>query len=146
MTMKLIWTAAFLACLPLWAAGADEDSPDGGKFQGTYTIVRGERDGKPLPKGDLEGSSVTITKDKILGTDKDRKEFFACTYTLDTTTKPWVIRMKSTAPKAGEKSEGVVEVKDDAVKICYNLPGGKPPATFNAGEKQHCFELRRSSR
>jgi hypothetical protein len=54
--------------------------------------------------------------------------------------------MVSTSPKAGEKSQGVVEVDGDTVKICYNLPGGKPPASFKAGEKQHCFELRRSSR
>jgi len=138
--------AALLACAPLALALPDEDSPDRSKFLGVYSISSGERDGKPLPQSDFKGSVVTVAKDKILGTDKDAKEFFACTYTLDTTTKPWTIKMVSTSPKAGERSVGVVEVDGDTVRLCYALPGGKPPATFKAGEKQHCFTLKRMAR
>lgn len=144
--MSQTWIAALLAGLAFVAARADEDSPDASKLRGAYTIVSGEGDGKPLPESDFKGSVVVITKDKIVGTDKDKKEFFACTYTLDTTTKPWVIKMTSTSPKAGERSEGVVEVDGDTAKVCYALPGGKPPAKFRAGEKQHCFVLKRMAR
>jgi uncharacterized protein (TIGR03067 family) len=144
--MRQTCFAALLIGLALPCAWADEDSPNANKFQGTYTITAGERDGKALPEAEFKGSVIVVTKDKILGTDKDKKEFFACTYTLDTTTKPWVIKMTSTSPKAGEKSEGVAEVSGDTVKICYSLPGGKAPASFKAGEKQHCFVLKRSAR
>ena len=144
--MKKICLPALLLLLGMAAAEAGDDRPASARLVGTYTIVAGERDDKALPKEDFAGSIVTITKDKILGTDKDRKEFFACTYTVDTSRKPWGIRMTSTAPKEGEKSQGVVSLDGDTVKICYNLPGGKAPTTFKAGEKQHYFELKRAKR
>lgn len=145
--MKPICIIACVAIFPFLAfAEADREEPSPSQLQGTYTIVRGERDGKALPKSDFEASVIKITKDKMLGTDKEKKEFFACTYTLDTSKKPWTVRMTSTAPKEGEKSEGVIEVDGSTVRICYNLPGGKRPTSFKAGEKQHFFELKRSSR
>jgi uncharacterized protein (TIGR03067 family) len=140
--MKPIWLVAFLAA-PLLLL-ADERKPDTSKLVGTYTITSGERDGKAIPAAELAGSVITITREKIVGTDKDKKEFHAATYTIDTATKPWTIRMVNVSPK-NEKSAGVIAVDGDTVKICYALPGGKAPTSFKAGEKQHCFILKRAS-
>lgn len=116
------------------------------KLAGTYTIVKGQRDGKDVPEDHFKGSVVTFTEDKIFGHDKNKKEFFGATYKLDKASKPWKIRMTSTAPKKDEKAEGVVQLVGDTLTICYALPGGKTPTTFSAGEKQHCFTLQRKAK
>jgi uncharacterized protein (TIGR03067 family) len=109
-------------------------------LEGVYTITSGERDGKPIPEERIKGSVVAFAGDKIVATDKDKKEFFAATYALDTASKPWVIKMKSTTPKDGE-AIGLVKKEDDTVTLVYALPGGAPPKEFKAGDKQHLFVL-----
>jgi len=117
------------------------DSPK--SIVGKYEFVGGEEDGKPTPSERIKGSVVVIEKDVILGTDKDRKEFFGATYKLDTSETPWKISMVSKSPKAGMKAEGVVKAEGDTVWICYALPGGKTPTGFKTEEKQHCFKLKK---
>jgi len=141
--IRLVAFAALLLALP--AATAD-DKADSGKLHGTYTIVSGQRDGKEVAKSHFEKSVITFEKGKVYGHDKDKKEFFGATYTLDTSSKPWKISMTSTSPKKGEKADGVIEADGDTVRICYALPGGKTPTTFKAGEKQHCFTLKRTKK
>lgn len=115
------------------------------KLEGTYEIVSGENDGVAIPADRIKGSMVTFTKDKVAGTDKDKKEFFASTYTVDWSAKPHRITMVSTTPKAGEKAAGIVQIDGHTVKICYNLPGGDVPTEFKTKEKQQCFVLKRKS-
>src|SRR5439155_823390 len=78
---------------------ASDPSKAASSLEGGYTIVSGERDGKPIPEAEIKGAVVRFTGDKIVGTDKDRKEFFVATYTVDATKKPWKIDMKSMTPK-----------------------------------------------
>lgn len=113
------------------------------KLEGRYTIVSGERDGKAIPEGDIKGSIVVFTSDKIVGTDKDKKEFFASTYVLDTTHKPWLIKMKSTTPKDAE-ALGLIKQESDTVTLVYALPGGDAPKEFKTKEKQHLFVLKKA--
>ena len=119
------------------------DDKDAGKLEGTYTIVSGERGGEKIPAERIQGAMLTITADKLTATDKDKKEFFAATYTLDRTAKPYRIMMVATTPKAGEKAAGVIQVSGDTVTICYNLPGGTPPTEFKTQDRQQCFVLKR---
>ncbi|MBY0228022.1 MAG: TIGR03067 domain-containing protein [Gemmataceae bacterium] len=138
-----VFTAATVAVMLAAVMQVRGDKFDTSKVEGAYEIVSGKSDGKPIPEREIKGSLVTIGKDAITGTDKDRKMFFACTYTIDDTTKPWTIRMVATEPKKGEKAEGVIAWEGKELKLCYNLPGGKVPTAFDAGEKQHCFVLRK---
>jgi len=131
--------AALLVVVPILAEDKDKKSSP---LEGTYTIVSGEEDGKTTPKEKIAGGKVTFSADNITGTDKDRKEFFAAAYKLDTSTKPWTITMTGTAPKS-VKSVGVVEVKGDTLRICYALPGGDKPNGFFTKQKQHMFVLKR---
>ena len=122
---------------------ADDKAEKPGKLDGTYTVVSGEHGGKAIPEADIKGSVVTFTGDRIVGTDKDRKEFFAATFMVDTKAKPMKIVMTSTAPKAGEKAVGVIQVDGDTIKLAYNLPGGEPPTDFKTADKQHMFVLKK---
>jgi uncharacterized protein (TIGR03067 family) len=110
---------------------------------GTYTIVSGERSGAKIPDEEIRGAMVTFTVDRVAGTDKSKKEFFAATYMIDGAAKPIRIMMTSTTPKAGDKATGIIEVDKDTLKICYNLPGGDVPTEFKTKDKQQCFILKR---
>ena len=111
---------------------------------GTYKIVAGEEDGKKLPANELKGDVVTFGLDQVTGIDKDKKEIFVATYTLDTSKKPWVIHMKSVmAPRVGERAEGLLEKDGDNLKLIYALPGGKMPTSFSSQTKQHLFVMKK---
>jgi len=150
--MNKILTAALcglFAVLPVVRAeegtkAAEEKSGkvDARRLKGTYTVVKGERDGKALPADHFKGSVVTFTESKIFGTDKAKKEFFSANYTVDTNSTPATIRMMSTAPRK-DKADGVIETDGDTIRICYALPGGETPRTFKTAVKQHCFTLKR---
>jgi uncharacterized protein (TIGR03067 family) len=139
--MRCVWT---LFLLPVLVVA--DDKTRAGKLDGTYTVVSGEHAGKAIPEAEIQGSVVTFTGDRIVGTDKDRKEFFAATYMVDTTAKPMKIVMTSTAPKAGEKAAGIIQVEGDTIKLAYNLPGGEAPTDFKTGAKQHMFVLKRTAK
>jgi uncharacterized protein (TIGR03067 family) len=123
--------------------GPKGDSAKDAKLVGTYTITSGEKGGKAIPAEEIEGVVIAFTRDKIVTTSKDKKELYAATYKLDTSTKPWKIAMTSTAPKKGEKADGVVKVDGGTVTICYALPGGATPTGFTTKDKQQCFTLKR---
>ena len=118
-----------------------DDTNNGLSLTGGYTIVAGEHDGKPLPPDHFAGSIVRFTADEVIGVDKDKKHIFVAKYKLDTTKKPWVITMKTTAPHEHE-STGLIEKTKDTVRIIYDLPGGKVPTSFKTGEKQNMFVLK----
>jgi uncharacterized protein (TIGR03067 family) len=124
-------------------AVADEKTGGADKLEGLYTIVSGEEDGKPVPAKHLEGSVLQFKDGQVIGTDKNEKQFFAAKYKLVTSAKPYRISMVSETPVPGTKSEGIIEVDGDTVKLCYNLPGGAVPTSFKTKEKQHCFTLKR---
>ena len=119
------------------ASADDRDA----KLDGGYTLVSGERDGKAIPEERIKGAVVKFTGDRIVGTDKDKKEFFSSTYTIDKSKSPWAIKMKSTTPKDSEAS-GVIKKDGDTITIAYNLPGGDPPTDFKTKKNQHLFVLK----
>jgi uncharacterized protein (TIGR03067 family) len=133
--------ALMASAFAVWAAGAD-DTKKPGTFQlpGMYTFKSGERDGKAIPPDHLAGAMVRFTETEVIGTDKDQKHIFSAKYTLDTTPKPWTVKMTSESPKKVEAS-GLLEKRGDELWLIYNLPGGKPPTEFKTGENQQMFVL-----
>ena len=119
-------------------------------IEGSYTIVSGERAGKAIPEVEIQGAIVRFGDGKVVGTDKQRKEFFAATYTLDATKKPWKIDMRTVAatkPDARErpkemKASGLIKKDGDTLTLIYALPGGEDPTVFKTKEKQQMFVLK----
>ena len=144
MTRALALVAAL--AVGVGTTGAEDKDKAGGPtaLVGTYTIVSGERDGKKIPDEEFKGAVIVFTRDKVTGTDKDRKEFYAATYTVDAAAKPMRLTMTSTAPKEGARATAIVEVSGDQLTLCYNLPGGEAPTEFKTKEKQQCFVLKRT--
>jgi uncharacterized protein (TIGR03067 family) len=110
-------------------------------LEGTYTIVSGKENGKAIPAERIKGSVVKFTGNTVLGTDKDKKEFFSATYTLDTSKTSWVISMTSKQPKEA-RTTGLVKKDGETLTIIYALPGGKAPKDFTTEEMQQMFVLK----
>ena len=139
----ILATAAFFGAAAL--STAEDKKFAKPKLDGGYTIVSGQKDGKEIPPERIKGAIVRFAGDKITGTDKDKKEFFGSTFTLDTQKTPWVIKMKTATPKEAEAT-GLVKQEGDTVTIVYALPGGAAPTEFKAGEKQHLFVLKNTNK
>jgi len=114
---------------------------------GSYTIVSGERSGEKEPADRIEGVTVRIAEDAIVVLDKEKKEVYAQTYKIDTSSTPWKITMTSKITpqnKTGEESvaQGLIAKEGDTVKLIYALPGGQTPTEFKTKEKQLMFVMK----
>jgi len=151
-TMTLTLTlgfAALLAISPL--ARGDEPkkinaSGAPSELIGGYTIVAGERFGQKIPAERIEGITVRFAEDGIVVLDKEKKEVYAQTYTIDDSRKPWSITMTSkitpyTKDKEEHVARGLIEKQGDTVRLIYALPGGEAPTRFKTKDKQLMFEM-----
>ena len=124
------------------ASGAPAD------LLGGYTIVGGEKYGEKEPAERIEGITVRIAEDAIIVLDKEKKEVYAQTYTIDSTSTPWKITMKSKitpyTKKDGEEmvARGLIEKDGDTVRLIYALPGGDVPTEFKTKDKQLMFVMK----
>lgn len=135
-----------VAILLFMTAACTGRSPDQPKadLTGEYRIVSGERNGAPIDQKELDDAAIYISDKTIIAYDKERKEMFAATYTLETKQSPWQITMISTkSPDVGAVAKGLVEAEQNRVKLIYALPNGQPPKEFKAGERQQMFVLAR---
>ena len=82
--MRAVQVFAVACLLPLALPAAQSRKAPRVNLDGTYKIVSGEKDGKPEPKDRIEGAVVVINGNKITGTDRDKKEFFACSFKITT--------------------------------------------------------------
>jgi len=116
---------------------------------GVYTIQAEERNGKQISEEHYKDVIVRIATNAITTYDKDKKEVFAATYTLDTGKKPWRLKMKATiSPRGGvgEVSDGLIEKDGDIVRLIYALPKGPVPDEFKTVVGQQMFALKRMSK
>jgi uncharacterized protein (TIGR03067 family) len=122
--------------------GRSSDSPKVANLTGEYRIISGERNGALIDQKELSDATITIRDKTITAYDKERKETFAATYTLETKQTPWEITMISTkAPEVGVIAKGLIEIKQNSVKLIYALPNGQPPTDFKAGQQQQMFDM-----
>lgn len=147
--MKNLMIAIGLTVLTLggFHALAQEQKDSSATLLGQYRLVAGERNGQAISKERLKEITVGIAAKTITTFDRNSKEVYAATYTLDTSKTPWHIKMTATLSPDGSKgtvAHGLIQAKDGDVRLIYALPGGKSPTDFNAGEMQQMFVLKRT--
>ena len=136
--------AIFVLIAPA-CTGRSSDQPKA-DLTGEYRIVGGERNGAPIDQTELTDTAIYITDKTIIAYDKERKEMFAATYTIDTKQTPWQITMISTkSPDVGTVAKGLIKAEQDKVKLVYALPNGQPPTDFKAGQEQQMFDMVKAS-
>jgi len=142
---RTLLVSAALALVLTVPVGAD-DSKDAAKLIGTWKVTGGEKDGKLQASSDLKGKEVKITKDTITCT-KDGKTEMACTYTLDTSSKPWKIEMKGTeGDHKGKTMKGIVKLEGDKLQVCHAKPDKAAPKDFATNVGEICFTMERAKR
>jgi uncharacterized protein (TIGR03067 family) len=127
------------------AVQKEEKGATAKELVGSYEMVAGEKNGEKLPADRVKGSKVRITEEKIVVTDKDSKETFACTYKLDSSKSPAVITMVSSVKgQEGEVAKGLIQSEGEQVRLIYTLPdGAKPPTKFKTEPGQLMLVLKR---
>ena len=115
---------AIFVLAPVTAADKDDGKLDPAKLVGTWTYVSGEQNGKKRTADELKKGTVIITKETI--TLKSEDGSYVLKYTLDTKKSPARISLEITKGPQGEgsKSEGIIELKDGQLKLCYAPMGG----------------------
>src|SRR5690606_19384138 len=89
-------------------------------FAGTYRIVSGEMDGKPIPKDKMHHVKAVITKESIVTYDGDDNEVYAATYTLQPAEKACHLFMKTTKPADKESTaSGMLGFEGQQLKLIY---------------------------
>jgi uncharacterized protein (TIGR03067 family) len=139
--LLLVWTVSGLGTASATAAEFDAT-----KMVGTWTFVSSERGGEKAGQDRLK-SKVVLTKDVL--TIKGEDGQFVMKYKLDTSQDPVSIEMTiSESPfGAGATAKGIVDFKDNLLRICYDDQGGKAPEEFAspAGSVQRLIVLKRAS-
>ena len=102
---------------------------DASKLNGTWMLVRGEEEGKPLPQDAIQGIKMIIDGDKytvIVGSEK-----MASTLHFDATTTPKSIDAKATAGPYKDKTLlGIYRIQGDEFTVCFAAPGKERPKNF----------------
>jgi uncharacterized protein (TIGR03067 family) len=111
------------------------------KFEGTWQMVSGEVDGKPVADEHVKPSRITHAKEGMtLTTPHQSKEPFKARITrLDPAKKPaemdWV---RDSGPAAGTTMMAIYEwIDDDTYRVCFDPSGKERPREFKtaAGSK-----------
>lgn len=106
------------------------DLPDAKAIEGSWTPIRAEFGGQPMPEAILKTISLKLADGKYeamaQGPDYG-------TYSLDATTTPKSMTVIGTdGPNKGKTFPCIYELNGDTLRICYDLSGTKRPADFKS--------------
>ena len=142
--MKFAWMIGpALALLGLGQLRSDDKKDAATTLDGKYTLVSGEKFGKPIPEERIKGHTVRFMDDKIVAFDNNNKEVYVATFKIDREQKPWVISMTSLVPDKGHRAQGLIERKGDEVRLIYSLKAGDTPKEFKTIDQQLLMVLKR---
>lgn len=102
---------------------------EGKKMQGTWKPVTAELAGKPFPEEVLKSMKLVITDGKYAVTVGGQVD--EGTVTLDTAKSPRTMEIVGTkGPNQGRTISAIYELKDNKLRVCYDLSGQVPPKEF----------------
>jgi uncharacterized protein (TIGR03067 family) len=118
---------------------------DPARLVGTWEMASAAKGAETKGEADLEGQSLVITEKTM--TFKTPFGEFVMDYTLDAKATPAKIAMTMTASPfgAGAKSRGVIEVKEDTLRLCYSPEEGGEPTEFTAEGGARLCVLKRAA-
>ncbi|WP_345323792.1 TIGR03067 domain-containing protein [Novipirellula rosea] len=117
------------------------------RFDGVWKPKGAMLGGVLLPPPALKAITLTIDKDKYEVSVEGEEHSDVGTFTLDPTTTPKRMTIKSTAgPNKGKTFFAIYEIKNaDAMRVCYDLSGTDFPKEFKApkGSQMYLVGYRR---
>jgi uncharacterized protein (TIGR03067 family) len=118
-------------------ARCDDSSKDEPKIDGTWQAAKAEMAGKEMPKKFYENLKLTLKKDEYeaVAESPDRG-----TISYDTKADPKTMDIKGVeGPNKGKTILAIYELKDDTLKICYDLSGKSRPTEFKTKKDTKLF-------
>src|SRR5262245_15879304 len=108
---------------------ARADESDDKPMQGTWTAVKAELAGTPMPPTFLKSIVLKLESGKYevsVGGKLDRG-----TYTLDQVANPKAMTLRGTeGPNEGKTFLCIYKIDGDTLEVCYDLTGMKTPTSF----------------
>ena len=117
------------------------------EMNGTWIPSAAELDGEKQPKQVFETIKLVIKDEKYTATVGEQVD--EGTVTLDVESDPAGMEIKGTkGPNDGKTIPAIYELKDDTLKVCYNLEGKKRPKEFKtkAGSKYYLVTYKREKK
>ncbi len=107
-----------------------DDKKELEKLQGTWKVIKAEKEGEPAPEDKIKDMKVVISDGKIsIGDDKRKEE---ATFTIDSSKKPTEIDI---AVSKDKKVQGIYKFEVDTLTIIYTLDGkNERPKDFKSGK------------
>ena len=111
------------------ALGVQADDADNKAMQGTWTAVKAELAGMPMPPGFLK--SIVLKRDEgkyevTVGGKLDRG-----TYALESSATPKAMTLRGTeGPNVGKTFLCIYKIDGDTLEVCYDLAGATTPTEF----------------
>jgi len=113
-------------------AGDDTARKDLEKFQGTWTLVSAERDGKKTPQEEATKLKLSINGNKFT-LRKDSEVVSEGSMTLNPNKKPKQLdETITTGPNKGKTYLAIYEIDGEHHKVCFAAAGKERPAEFLA--------------
>jgi uncharacterized protein (TIGR03067 family) len=123
------YASLLLAAGLLLSAAPPQQREPAGSLDGTWTMVRGEQDGKPLADDVVHAARLTIVGNKH--NVKVGEETFVGTHRLDQRRRPKTIdAMDTEGTLKGKTSLGIYELEGDEFTVCFAAPGKDRPTKF----------------
>ena len=116
------------ASLTVFAANPPDDAK---AVQGSWLPVKAELAGQPMSEAVLKTISLKLDHGKydVLAAGEPDKG----TYTLDAASNPKGMSITGTeGPNKDKTYPAIYEIKDDTLRICYDLSGAKRPTEFKS--------------
>jgi uncharacterized protein (TIGR03067 family) len=129
---------ASLVSIVLIAVITDDDAAkkDLERFQGNWSLISAERDGKKTPEEEAKKIKLTIQGNKFV-LRKDGVVVSEGTMTLDASKKPKAVTETITAgPNKGKMFSAVYEIDDDQHRISFAATGKERPTAFSSSNGQ----------
>jgi uncharacterized protein (TIGR03067 family) len=135
--------ASTLACLVLTLVAVPVHGDGAGASKtrdGTWLAVSGEIAGQKYPDEIVKATKLIIKGEKYtveIGKERDEG-----TCTADSSKSPMELDIKSTVgPNKGRTILAIYELKDDTMRVCYDLSGKARPTEFATKPKTQLFML-----
>jgi uncharacterized protein (TIGR03067 family) len=141
--MSMSLRASMIAVLGIAFAQLTAYAADKPDLEGQHQVISGERDGKPMDEKVLKGCTFRFTGEKVVAATKEGTAFLTAEYTLDASKTPCAITLKLTAGSdKGQELKGLIERKEDTIRIIYAGAGAEAPTEFKTQKNQAMYTLK----
>jgi uncharacterized protein (TIGR03067 family) len=115
-----------------------DDAGEGKKVEGTWKPVSAELAGKPFPDEVLKNMKLVISDGKYTVTIGEQSD--EGTLKVDPAKKPQAMTITGTkGPNKDKKILAIYELKDNSLRICYDLSGEAHPKEFKTKPDSKLF-------